>query len=410
MSTGLNISAKQRRRQLEGRVAKERLQCEFIIKKKNRQCPLTRKDGVLYCAEHLKETKDDVRVVCTVDSKHTVWSKDLKAHLKKCIKKLEEGNEASWFKQDLNCEKELPSEEFAEDYEKWIPLVETLYERYEPLVLEQGEHGGVEERMKEKQNQKHAIQQSSLISQLDKNGLLSSKMEYIEFGCGRAELSRYLLQSVMHQDQATSGFILIDRSPTRMKLDSKMIKDAEAKKLPEPKIFRAKIDIKDLYIDDILETQFSESEGFVAISKHLCGAATDLTIQCILKNETLLDKFQGMIIAMCCRHCCNYSQLHPLTREYLNERGVDQQGFKHLMKFASWAVNGRRPEMSDDDGSDHPSGLTIKQREELGLKARRLVDESRRHTLQSQGFTVKLCHYVPKSISLENTCMVVTRQ
>jgi tRNA:m4X modification enzyme len=406
----IRVSAKQKRRAKEGLMPKERLQCEYIIPKKNRRCPLTRKQDVLYCAEHLKEKNDDVRVVCTVDPGHTVWSKDLKAHLKKCMKKKEEGLNDPWYKLNHNCGAPQPDVEFQEDYKRWIPVVEKIYQKYEPLLLEQGEHGGVEGRMKEKQNQKHAIQQSSLISQLDKNTLLASKLDYIEFGCGRAELSRYLLQSVVHQDMGTSGFILIDRSPTRLKLDSKMVKDCEANGLEPAKVFRAKVDIKDLYIDNIIDTQFKESAGFVAISKHLCGAATDLTIQCILNNEQLLSKFQGMIIAMCCRHCCNYSQLHPLTREYLQERDIDQQGFKHMMKFASWAVNGRRPNMKDEDGADHPSGLTIKEREGLGLKARRIVDESRKFALQAQGFNVKLCHYVTKDISLENTCMVVTNK
>ncbi|ODV71410.1 tRNA:m4X modification enzyme [Cyberlindnera jadinii NRRL Y-1542] len=409
---GLRISAKQKKRKLEGRESKERLQCEFIIKKKNRRCPLTRKSDTLYCAEHLKQRGDsDLRVPCPIDPRHSVWTSELKSHLKKCTKLKEQALEDPWFKKDYNCceASDGKVEEFKENYRYWIELVNRVVDAYEPLKLEQDEHEGVEERMNEKQNQKHAIQQSSLISQLDKNKLLSKDIDYIEFGCGRAELSRYLLQSVIHKDGQPTGFILIDRSPTRMKLDSKMAKDCEDRSLAAPNIFRAKIDIKDLYIDQIISTEFPDSKGFVAVSKHLCGAATDLTIQCILNNNQLRDKFQGMIIAMCCRHCCNYSQLHPLSKGYLLSRGIDQVGFKHLMKFASWAVNGRRPEMASNDGADHPSGLTIGEREQLGLRARRIIDESRRYVLQSSGFTVKLCHYVTSDVSLENTCMVVTK-
>jgi tRNA:m4X modification enzyme len=262
--------------------------------------------------------------------------------------------------------------------------------------------------MNELTNQKHAIQQSSLISHLNENGLLSSNLNYMEFGCGRAELSRYTLKSIIHQDSKAADFFLIDRSPCRMKLDGKMIKDAEDSNL-ETKVFRVKMDIKDLNADYVISNEFQNDKKFVAISKHLCGAATDLTIQCILKNQLLKESFQGMIVAMCCRHCCDYSKLDDHSKEYLTQREITQAGFQHLMKFASWAVNGRRPDMKDEDGSDHPSGLSLGERETLGLKARRIIDESRKYALERNGFTAKLCQYVRPEVSLENTCLIVSK-
>lgn len=406
-SQPLKVSAKQRKRVLEGADTKERFQCEFVIEKKNRRCPLTRKRDVLYCAQHLKERDGEQRVHCPLNPKHTVWSSDLKSHLKKC-EKLQEASTDPWVKKDYNFGERIDPVEYIPNFQHWIPLVNKVYEEYEPLVLELEAHDGVESRLKEKQNQKHPIQQSSLIGQLHKNGLLSSNLAYVEFGCGRAELSRYVLQSVMHQDGKTSDFILIDRSPTRLKMDAKIHKDAETRGLTPPQVFRAKMDIKDLYIDAIVSSKFPDSK-FVGISKHLCGAATDLTIKCLLNNELLMENFQGMIIAMCCRHVCDYSQLHLHSRKYLTKRGIDQQGFKHLTKFASWAVNGRRKDALDTDGADHLSGLNISEREQLGLKARRIIDESRRHVLQNEGLNARLVNYVTKDISLENTCMVVTK-
>ncbi|CCH46266.1 tRNA guanosine-2'-O-methyltransferase TRM13 [Wickerhamomyces ciferrii] len=407
----LKISAKRRRKEKEGKVVdKERLQCEFIIPKKNRRCPLTCKKDVQYCAEHLKQTQNDIRVTCTVDPRHTVWQKDLKSHVKKCGAKAVESKQVSWFKENHNCV--LPSkvddQDTQIDYSKWIPKVESIYSNFRDLELIQLEHDGVKERVEELGNPKHAVQQSSLISHLDNKNLLSNELTYVEFGCGRAELSRYIAKSVIHKTGSAADFILIDRSPTRMKLDSKMIQDAEERKL-KTKIHRVKIDIKDLYLDNIVETDFANEKGFVGVSKHLCGAATDLTIQCILANSKFNSRFTGMIVAMCCRHCCDYNMLSQDSIEYLKKFGVEKEGFKHFMKFASWAVNGRRPGMKDEDGTDHVSGLSIKQREDLGLKARRIIDESRRYALEQKGYKVQLCHYVPKEISLENTCMIVNK-
>jgi len=407
----LRISSKRRRKEKEGKVTNtERLQCQYVIPKKNRQCPLTRKKDVQYCAEHLKQKQDDVRVPCPIDPRHTVWEKDLENHTKKCNAKATESTQVPWFRLNHNCE--VGNEENVDlhiDYKKWIPIVDKIYSRYDDLKLIQLEHAGVRERMEELGNQKHAIQQSSLISHLDNKELLSNELNFIEFGCGRAELSRYIAKSIIFKTGKAADFLLIDRSPSRLKLDSKMIKDAEEKDL-KTKVHRVKIDIKDLYLDNIVETDFNNDRNFVGVSKHLCGAATDLTIQCILKNPVLSSKFQGMIVAMCCRHCCDYNMLFKASKEYLKDLGIEREGFKHLMKFASWAVNGRRPGMKDEDGSDHSSGLTIKQREDLGLKARRIIDESRKYALEQNGYEVELCHYVPREISLENTCLIVKKR
>lgn len=406
----LRISSKKRRKEKQGIVSTvERLQCEYIIPKKNRRCPLTRKKNVQFCAEHLKQKQDDVRIPCPVDPRHTIWEKDLKNHIEKCKAKATDATKVSWFKLNHNCE--VPKEKAEEvviDYKKWIPIVEKNYTNFDELKLIKLEHDGVKDRMEELGNQKHAIQQSSLISHLDNKELLSNELNYIEFGCGRAELSRYIAKSIMFKTSKTADFILVDRSPTRLKLDSKMVKDAEEHDL-KTKIYRVKIDIKDLFIDDIVTKEFNNNKNFVGVSKHLCGAATDLTIQCILQNPTLNSRFQGMIVAMCCRHCCDYDMLSLHSKQYLEKFGIEREGFKHLMKFASWAVNGRRPGMKDEDGSDHPSGLSIKEREDLGLKARRIIDESRKFALEQNGYKVELCHYVPREISLENTRMIVNK-
>ncbi|KAH3672138.1 hypothetical protein WICPIJ_010132 [Wickerhamomyces pijperi] len=405
----------------------ERLQCEFLLPKKNKKCPLTRKATEQYCAEHLRvNSATQKKLPCPVKGcKHEIWESELKNHVKVCEIKQRKLESVPWFKENYNCDNGFKSQisdaDVDLDYAKWIKLVEDIYGSKfngEDLPLVQLDHEGTKDRMDELTNQKHIIQQSSLISHLDTRGLLSSDLNYIEFGCGRAELSRYFLKCIMFKDAKPSDFLLIDRSPSRLKLDSKMVKDVQLQsdlkqENRQNKVHRVKIDIKDLYIDNIITEQF-QSKKFVAISKHLCGAATDLTLQCLLNSKQLNEgqRFGGMIVAMCCRHCCDYTMLHSLSREYLSDLGIDETGFKHLKKFASWAVNGRRPGMLDTDGADHASGLCLKDREVLGLKARRIIDESRKFALESSelGVEVELCKYVSSDISLENTALIVTRK
>ncbi|GMF81054.1 unnamed protein product [[Candida] boidinii] len=110
---------------------------------------------------------------------------------------------------------------------------------------------------------KHIIQQSSLIGQLNANNLFDPKFAYVEFGCGRAELSRYLNRALIDKQINTVKtdeqveFLLIDRASPSMKFDTKLGKDYNEIKTKSnnkdlnkpPKVERLKVDIKDLVLD-----------------------------------------------------------------------------------------------------------------------------------------------------------------
>lgn len=552
-----------------------KLQCEFFLKKKNRRCRMMRKASQKYCAEHLvieqQETSDEKnnnnddqetsksnnnlaakRIPCPVDPSHSVWEKNLKEHINRCNRAKSQRLPESqpWFIRDLNdCSKlekntentrddnmngEQPQQQQqpkAEiDYAYWVPIIEKAYKNLISIHLPQSsllqsstelkldrktlkENNSINDRLSQLTNQKHIIQQSSLIGHLDNQGLYGPQFNYIEFGCGRAELSRYLSKAIVYETLNKSaqvahdnninnganvempGFLLIDRSPVRMKMDTKIGKDyAEVKQFFDkksnngddngereqatddsnsringdkkvtnadngepPYVHRVKIDIKDLNLDYCLQLSgFNKSKPqnlprkFVGISKHLCGCATDLTLQCILNSKVLttgsqsnqnettcnrnnkptFDRFGGLIVAMCCRHVCNYPQFLPIAKQFLasvfeivtpsknsiqdeeNKRDFDEEKLKAIFtvitKMVSWATCGRREGMQDNDINNHGSGLTVLQREQLGLKARRLIDESRLAAIRAAGLNAEICHYVEKEISLENVCLIVT--
>ncbi|KAK9465538.1 methyltransferase TRM13-domain-containing protein [Lipomyces arxii] len=468
------IAQKRKREKIkEGLSQKERFRCEYLLPHKNgRQCNMTRKASERFCAQHLSASEynesgehqkvEDVkeRVKCPLDRTHSVWLQDISRHLKRCRAAKQTPTEI-WFDKDCNLLRPEPTEYVPvseqgitfEEYHKWIAFVEKFYTttiagtKFENLPLKKLQHDGVTRRLNELSNKKHAIQQGSLLAILDDTELLATENHYIEFGAGRGELSRYLHQALLHNrslPKYNPTFLLIDRTGTRMKLDGKIIKDWEDREPPKfdkpPVVKRFKTDIKDLnFIKDsnhILKRREDGSGRVVAISKHLCGAATDLTLKCLDNYIRALDSTHpkssmplgGIMIALCCRHRCTYST-YPL--QYLDPHAneIDPRGFEILSKMTSWAICGRRPNKlkntddlapnsSDDEHHDklvtgenesmHVSKLSISYREEIGHKVRAMIDYGRVRQLEHNGVKVELIRYVDKSVSSENVCLLAT--
>lgn len=433
-----------------------RLRCEFFLEKKRRYCSMQRKSGQKYCSEHmihdlgngLEATNE--RVPCPLDSNHTVWVKDLTAHLQKCNSKPKEVQDA-WFKQGLNLK--IKDEELEESDEDKGMTEEELFEKYiaklanqnsKPLRLGESQHEGLDMRVAELTNKKHAIQQSSLIGNLKERGLLGKEYFYLEYGCGRGELSRTLNLCLLSEEstveeskmaannetpdrkpnielqqsnedpqtkgelQSLYGFGLVDRGVNRRKFDTRILKDCKPYHLPCA-VRRSRIDIKDLSVDNFIADL--PVKKVVAISKHLCGAATDLTLKLII-NSSLWenDQFGGMLIAMCCRHACLYDQLLPQSRQYLRDRGfATRESFTVLKKIVSWAVSGTEEDTTTSEKLENKQV----DRETLGLLARRLIDDSRLHALQQvlpERFTAEMFLYTDKKVTLENSCLCILQK
>lgn len=439
--------------------------CQFISPLRMRQCGLQCKRGQQYCFAHLallttepktpKEAKlrekalainttahgpvaavaasPKERVPCPLDPTHSVWKHKLKGHVTKCnsLKQAQEvarkSAQCGWFSENYNVDDVVDNDVDGNDggeidnnvwrtlLEDWTAAHDSLFG--EPLPFEEIEYKeGLSQRFQEVSNQKHIRQQSSLIGQLEARGLMPQKgCCVVEFGCGRGEFSRYLNRALTATGPSTQvedpeaseagvnkpTFLLVDRDNPRVKFDNKIqAEDGIAKRL--------KVDIKDLKLAGAL--QELDCYAYVGISKHLCGVATDLTLRCILRaNSDPSVSFKGFLVAMCCRHCCTYDWLLPESKTYLQTNfGVSRDNFKYLRKTFAWATNGVGPNYTKDDVGDHFTGLTFAQREVVGLKMRRILDESRRHALSSLGLNARLVRYCDPAWSLENTCLVVT--
>lgn len=477
------VQAKRRKIMEDKRKAREQRddRCQYFLEKKRRFCSMQRKKNEKYCLEHMihdessPSSAQDQRIRCPLDGTHSVWKKDLEFHLRKCNAKPKEVHDP-WY--HLNKNIRLTNDdkhEFTpctlsevELYKKYIPLVQDT--QFEDLELKNTSHSALDVHLEGLKNQKHILQQSSLIGHLRDFNMLSTNNYYMEYGCGKGELSKYVNECALHDMNSNSsegyGYGFIDRGVNRMKVDSKIVKECELRGV-KPLMRRSRIDIKDLDVNEFLKFGDDTPGKIVVISKHLCGAATDLTLKSLLNSNVFENgHFKGLLIAMCCRHVCDYEQLLPQSREYLASKGfAGEEALQALRKMVSWAISGSREREGKDglevevkdvkndkkeslqhdelleqndqkdavqhddqethkDQKDsaqhvlgeidslHPSNKTFQERTELGYKARRLIDESRRHALQVllPDFKVELFSYTYSSTTPENVGLVIRQK
>lgn len=406
--------------------------CEFVNIKNHKQCKsLKSTQSKQFCTNHILyykklegrkkhnnfEKVDPLlgkRIPCPLDKNHSCWEKELSKHLEKCTKgKTQSMNDKEdWFQVDIN-KGEVKYDDNNESEEMIIKTINVIRElefdeiekqvlKDEVIQLERVTNlvGG---------QLKHATQQSSLVSHM-KNVLLPVKQDekytICEFGCGRAELSRYSALSLLKDSQAPNKIILIDRGTNRMKFDKNIREECE-----NTTVERYKCDIKDINFPVMLKE--SAGSKVLSISKHLCGAATDLTLRCLNKSSKMKDEYAA-VIAMCCRHICN-------SQDYINPEFIKtilanssrkgnlsfEQFFKCLTKICSYATCSIKNEVNDEE-RNHFTKLSSKEREQLGFVARRVLDEGRiQWCRENWNEKSRLLQYTDLDTTLENVVLIV---
>lgn len=158
---------------------------------------------------------------------------------------------------------------------------------------------------------KHAPQHDAILAHLRHLGVLNPESIFVEFGAGRGTLSW-----VISQATGGSDHILIDRghfrrkAETRIRADHKDKASAESSAAGSHLFLRVKADIKDFDMTKLPALAAAETASRVAVSKHLCGAATDLTLRCISHSQAEPSASalapQIVFIALCCHHRCDW--------------------------------------------------------------------------------------------------------
>lgn len=316
------------------------------------------------------------RITCPLDKKHTVFDDQLAKHLKKCNQTKK--TRVEYYTANINsgilnysfCPDEKVSLSTVSK-NKVTSLIEKVkkYHKGNVSVIPSEVlcHSVFQRKMAEMSNKpvilKHLKQQASLIDHMDKMHLLKSNTVFMEFGAGRGKLSHWLKMAVGNSAQKVD-YILIDRANNRYKYDRYHRGEDQG-----PSFQRINLDIEHLDISKVPCLKNNEAQKIVAVSKHLCGAATDLTLRCLMETLTRniesqaskeedckdctsdreskrlkmannTEPVKGIVLALCCHHCCSWPQY--VGRPFLHNLGFTAEEFHLLCCLSSWATCGIR--------------------------------------------------------------------
>lgn len=284
---------------------------------------------------------------------------------------------------------------------------------------------------------------------------------FVEFGAGRGMLS-FTLDNML---PTPCRMLLLERASVGgKKVDKELRQEAKASSssssasLPISTVHRIRLDIQDCALREALNHFSPQGGGVVAIGKHLCGAATDLTLRCLAESVGSLGgsmeavrvaagdvaaaekapspslapplssaaaagcgpvhALKAISIALCCHHACAWSEYVGKTwwREVFKGSAVDFEVCRYL---SSWALleEGRGEALQ---GFASPptlppltlspewvTSLSVASKAWIGRAAKRAIDAGR---LNFMSLALKcggeLIEYCPPRVSLENILLL----
>lgn len=314
--------------------------------------------------------------------------------------------------------------------------------------------------------EKHALQQASLLGNMEAYGLLENlncegdlacrgstptettsashspmQRAIVELGAGRGYLSQMLCDCyTVHK------VVMVERRAYKFKAD-RTIRHSNGLILE-----RLRLDIEDLNLNQVSLLQDCH---VVAISKHLCGPATDLSLRCCLSDEdtpllrnskeTIPNQkdaqsqvkpvVDGIAIATCCHHLCQWKSY--VNKKYFKELEFSKDDFHAITWLTSWALSGTHEhelpdcytseaieqlpvQMEDREPvngavrakallSEAMNAMDAYQRYLLGRKCKRLIDTGRLLWLREKGMQAKLVEYIADTVSPENKVLLAKR-
>ncbi|XP_037094880.1 LOW QUALITY PROTEIN: tRNA:m(4)X modification enzyme TRM13 homolog, partial [Pollicipes pollicipes] len=205
---------------------------------------------------------------CPLDGTHTCFVKKLQRHLKVCNARVTVV--PPYFVQDINSgDGTIPGKRH--DNSPAVPCSPASERVRQPVAADGATHPLLAESLSRPElgadTLKHLRQNAALLAVLRDAGLLQGPRTFVELGSGKAQLSFWLARAVDSQSQ----IVLVDRASHRHKAENKLKDLADM-----PDIQRLKIDIRHLNLSGC---DACIGRPVVAVSKHLCGAATDLGIR-----------------------------------------------------------------------------------------------------------------------------------
>ncbi|XP_062144356.1 uncharacterized protein LOC133851795 [Alnus glutinosa] len=437
----------------------ERNRCQFWLPKKIRFCSNTPLNDSLFCGNHSPRSNGQW-IPCPLDPSHSVLKDNLEGHVKRCplLKQVQSLTLQPFYQKGVNAGRDEEEEDVdnvssetkrAALYSMSVPEFFELIEKIEsvhglickdirdsykmPEACNMWIKGEVDGKLPFQE--KHVMQQASILGNLEEFGVLRNDVgreqcgsegekngvpAVVEFGAGRGYLTQMLADCY-----GIERVFLVERKSYKLKAD-RSLRQKESLILE-----RLRIDIEDLNLNAVESLQ---GVPYLAIGKHLCGPATDLTLRCCLAEHSSPDNVEhyssnqnlrGLAVATCCHHLCQWK--HYINKKYLSNLGITKEEFHAITWFTSWAVDA-------DHGSDLPDVIDAKlhleliqkeacsgdangveditrnmkavERAVLGFMCKQIIDMGRLTWVKECGFETQLVRYVPSTISPENHLLI----
>ena len=179
---------------------------------------------------------------------------------------------------------------------------------------------------------------------------------------------------------------------------------------------RVVADVRYLAARTVVPLAKSKHGGVIAITKHLCGGATDSSLMALC--DAPLDEFVGACcLAPCCHQktkkdqYCNIEFLESMgfCRTYIGLRGsVQDNDFRIFGQLISLSKS------TELKGFEFKKSLLLtlvgfQRAKQLGRQCRRLIEEGRMRYLRAHGFDVHLVRYCDESITNDNLAIIARR-
>lgn len=428
--------------------------CVFFIQHKGRQCRMLVKAGRSYCGQHLVEEPLDQatnsqhrRIPCPLDPKHSCFEHRLEHHLTICNARVV--TDLPHLRMNCNlraCPGEGPPKVALSSLPDdtlltFISKIERIHADVIGSIKESVLHlDSVEAAVAgccgSPSMVRHLKQTSSLLAHMKAANLLDTATNptcYVEFGAGRGQLTKWLTEAVT--DTSKALFVLVDRGAQRYKHDTKL------KYNDKINVKRIRVDIQHLNLEGV--EGIDNYRHIVGFGKHLCGSAADMALRCLCQYQG--PGVEGAVLALCCHHRCTWDSYCGL--EALQDLSVLPSEFYILTALSSWATcnpkgvpskeeppaDSQKNDSFETSGSQeqHPETLATKEtvkekkfmenrytrlslsakyREEVGRKAKQVLDYCRTQYLREQGFQANLVLYVTEESTPENVALVAKHE
>jgi len=209
----------------------------------------------------------------------------------------------------------------------------------------------------------------------------------VEFGAGKGSLTQGIRKAAQGR---LGGHFLVDRDrglggTNKRVVDNDFWTDGGC--------VRLRIDMANLCLAGLPDLH---RKRVIGVGKHVCGAATDLAVRCLIPPSGSLSQDHpaavSVVIALCCYHRCSWDAY--LNQEWVIQSGFSPAEFDQIIKLTSWC---------HIRATEHPDSLAKAQ---LANLSKQFIDAGRVCYLLKRGFTASVATFVDASLTLENKALL----